>query len=114
MPTTSPAQPLEQAVECFSVTSGWSVMYPGDLTAGRSSYPLHANLPPLPALRRLLQDSGIEAEVIGEQRVVVRRGTPHDFKDSNMSNGTAGAVDLIDHLVGAYDELKRRHGDAPV
>lgn len=31
-----------------------------------------------------------------------------------MSNGTAGAVDLIDHLVGAYDELKRRHGDAPV
>ena len=49
---------------------------PGDLAAGRSSYPLHANLPPLPALRLLLQDSGIEAEVIGEQRVVLRRGTP--------------------------------------
>jgi len=32
----------------------------------------------------------------------------HDFKDSNMSNGTAGAVDLMDHLLGAYDELKRR------
>lgn len=71
-----PVQPLEQAVECFSVISGWSVMYPGDLAAGRSSYPLHANLPPLPALRRLLQDSGIEAEVTGEQRVVLRRGTP--------------------------------------
>ncbi|WP_210238033.1 STN domain-containing protein, partial [Mesorhizobium sp. M8A.F.Ca.ET.207.01.1.1] len=51
-------------------------MYPGDLAAGRSSYPLHANLPPLPALRVLLQGSGIEAEVIGEQRVVLRRGTP--------------------------------------
>ncbi|HIE5648651.1 TPA: RNA polymerase sigma factor [Stenotrophomonas maltophilia] len=25
-----------------------------------------------------------------------------------MSNGTAGAVDLMDHLLGAYDELKRR------
>jgi len=71
-----PAQPLEQAVERFSVISGWSVMYPGDLAAGRSSYPLHANLPPLPALQVLLQDSGIEAEVIGEQRVVLRRGTP--------------------------------------
>nr|WP_313225853.1 STN domain-containing protein [Stenotrophomonas pavanii] len=71
-----PAQPLEQAVERFSVISGWSVMYPGDLAAARSSYPLHANLPPLPALRVLLQDSGIEAEVIGEQRVVLRRGTP--------------------------------------
>jgi len=32
----------------------------------------------------------------------------HDFKDSNMSNGTAGAGDLMDHLLGAYDELKRR------
>ncbi|WP_414612693.1 hypothetical protein [Stenotrophomonas pavanii] len=42
-----PAQPLEQAVERFSVISGWLVMYPGDLAAGRSSYPLHANLPPL-------------------------------------------------------------------
>ncbi|MFL0350378.1 putative RNA polymerase sigma factor FecI [compost metagenome] len=25
-----------------------------------------------------------------------------------MSNSTAGAVDLMDHLLGAYDELKRR------
>lgn len=71
-----PAQPLEQAVERFSVVSGWSVMYPGDLAAGRSSHALRASLPPLPALQALLQDSGIEAEVIGEQRVVLRRGTP--------------------------------------
>jgi hypothetical protein len=71
-----PAQPLEQAVERFSVISGWSVMYPGDLAAGRSSHALRASLAPLPALQALLQDSGIEAEVIGEQRVVLRRGTP--------------------------------------
>ena len=69
-----PAQPLEQAVERFSVISGWSVMYPGDLAAGRSSHALRASLAPLPALQVLLQDSGIEAEVIGEQRVVLRRG----------------------------------------
>lgn len=70
-----PAQPLEQAVERFSVISGWSVMYPGDLAAGRSSHVLRASLAPLPALQVLLQDSGIEAEVIGEQRVVLRRRT---------------------------------------
>ncbi|MCU1068007.1 TonB C-terminal domain-containing protein [Stenotrophomonas maltophilia] len=70
-----PAQPLEQAVERFSVISGWSVMYPGDLAAGRSSQALRASLMPLPALQMLLQDTGIEAEVIGEQRVVLRRGT---------------------------------------
>lgn len=69
-----PAQPLEQAVERFSVISGWSVMYPGDLAAGRSSHALRASLAPLPALQMLLQDTGIEAEVIGEQRVVLRRG----------------------------------------
>lgn len=70
-----PAQPLEQAVERFSVISGWSVMYPGELAAGRSSHQLRASLPPLPALQMLLQDTGIEAELIGEQRVVLRRGT---------------------------------------
>ncbi|AEM51591.1 TonB-dependent receptor [Stenotrophomonas maltophilia] len=69
-----PVQPLEQAVERFSVISGWSVMYPGDLAAGRSSHALRASLAPLPALQMLLQDTGIEAEVIGEQRVVLRRG----------------------------------------
>ncbi|PSD25763.1 TonB-dependent receptor, partial [Stenotrophomonas maltophilia] len=38
--TTSLRQPLEQAVERFSVISGWSVMYPGDLASGRSSHAL--------------------------------------------------------------------------
>ncbi|EOW2136476.1 TPA: STN domain-containing protein [Stenotrophomonas maltophilia] len=92
-----PAQPLEQAVERFSVISGWSVMYPGDLAAGRSSHALRASLPPLPALRMLLQDSGIEAEVIGEQRVVLRRGM------SSVAEPVVG-VDLPD------TERRRRYG----
>lgn len=92
-----PAQPLEQAVERFSVISGWSVMYPGDLAAGRSSHALRASLPPLPALQVLLQDSGIEAEVIGEQRVVLRRGT------SSVAEPGVG-VDLPD------TERRRRYG----
>lgn len=70
-----PAQPLEQAIERFSVISGWSVMYPGELAAGRNSHALRESLAPLPALQVLLQDSGIKAEVIGDQRVVLRRST---------------------------------------
>nr|WP_258012947.1 STN domain-containing protein [Stenotrophomonas maltophilia] len=93
-----PAQPLEQAVERFSVISGWSVMYPGDLAAGRNSHQLRASLAPLPALQMLLQDTGIEAEVIGEQRVVLRRGTP------SAAEPGVGA-ELLDA------ERRRRYGD---
>ncbi|MEG0185969.1 MAG: TonB-dependent receptor [Stenotrophomonas sp.] len=93
-----PAQPLEQAVERFSVISGWSVMYPGDLAAGRRSHPLHARLPALPALQMLLQDSGIEAEVIGDQRVVLRRGAP-----------AGGDAVVPDEPPAA--ERRRRYGD---
>ncbi|WP_286068562.1 TonB C-terminal domain-containing protein [Stenotrophomonas sp. 57] len=75
-----PAQPLEQAIERFSVISGWSVMYPGELAAGRNSHALRESLAPLPALQVLLQDSGIKAEVIGDQRVVLRRSTSSTAK----------------------------------
>ncbi|HIE1099748.1 MULTISPECIES: STN domain-containing protein [Stenotrophomonas] len=93
-----PAQPLEQAVERFSVITGWSVMYPGELAAGRSSHPLHARLPPLLALQGLLQDTGIEAELIGEQRVVLRRGALPIVEQ-------AADGDLADA------ERRRRYGD---
>lgn len=92
-----PAQPLEQAVEHFSVISGWSVMYPGDLAAGRSSHALQGDLPPLLALQALLQNSGVEAEVIGEQRVVLRRGA-----------SSAGPATLDAGLPDA--ERRRRYG----
>lgn len=92
-----PAQPLEQAVERFSVISGWSVMYPGDLAAGRSSHALQASLPPLPALQMLLQDTGIEAELTGAQRVVLRRST-HALAE------TGGGADLPEA------ERRRRYG----
>lgn len=95
-PYAIPAQPLEQAVERFSVISGWSVMYPGDLGTGRSSHPLQATLPPLHALQVLLQDTGIEAEVTGAQRVVLRR--------SAQAAADAAAVDTL-----AVSERRRRY-----
>lgn len=71
-PFDIPSQPLEQAVERFSVVSGWSVMYAGDLAAGRRSHPLQGTLAPAQALAELLRDTGVEAETIGTQRVVLR------------------------------------------
>jgi len=67
-----PSQPLEQAVERFSVASGWSVMYAGDLAAGRRSHPVQGTLAPAQALRELLRDTGVDAETIDTQRVVLR------------------------------------------
>ncbi len=52
--------------------------------------------------------AGNAADPTFRHRPRLWRAPFHDFKDSNMSNGTAGAVDLMDHLLGAYDELKRR------
>lgn len=74
-----PAQPLEQAVERFSVASGWSVMYAADLAAGRSSHPVHGQLPPLQALRELLRGTGVDVEMAGPQRAVLRPGVAADL-----------------------------------
>lgn len=67
-----PAQPLERALERFSIVTGWSVMYPGRLADGRSSHPVHGRMPPQQALQELLQDSGLYAQQAGEHRVVLR------------------------------------------
>lgn len=67
-----PAQPLEQALERFSVASGWSVMYPGALAEGRTSAAVHGAMPPAMALEALLKDTGLAAEMVGNGRVVLR------------------------------------------
>jgi len=93
-----PAQPLEQAVERFSVISGWSVMYPGDLAAGRSSHALQASLPPLPALQMLLQDTGIEAELTINVPGVPREQVEELVQKAHIvcpySNATRGNIDV--------------------
>ncbi|MDR2961888.1 MAG: TonB C-terminal domain-containing protein [Stenotrophomonas sp.] len=106
-----PAQPLEQAIERFSVISGWSVMYPGDLAAGRSSHALRASLAPLPALLALLQDSGIEAEVIGEQRVVLRRGS-QPMADA-VFDGGLGEAERRRRYGGLQQRLREAFCDDP-
>lgn len=67
-----PSQPLEQALERFSVLTGWSVMYHGTLAQGRTSHAVHGAMPSAQALHTLLQGTGLEPEHAGDGRVVLR------------------------------------------
>lgn len=67
-----PAQPLEQALERFSILSGWSVIYRGSLAQGRTSHAVHGAMPSAQALESMLLGTGLTAELAGDSRVVVR------------------------------------------
>jgi len=67
-----PAQPLDRAIEQFSIGTGWSVMYPGSLADGRYSHAVDGTMPPMQALQALLQGTGLEAVEAGEGRIVLR------------------------------------------
>ncbi len=54
-----PAQPLESALESYSVTSGWQVIYNGSLEDGRRSSDLKGSFTPDAALRELLAGTGL-------------------------------------------------------
>lgn len=67
-----PSQPLDRAVEQFSRSSGWSVMYQSDLASGLRSHPVKGHLQPALALHELLRGTGLEAEASGPGRVILR------------------------------------------
>ncbi|WP_282294712.1 TonB-dependent receptor [Stenotrophomonas sp. PS02289] len=73
-----PEQSLERALEQFSVVSGWSVMYPASLADGRTSRAVRGVMLPALALQQLLEDTGLEAQTVADDRVVLREraGTP--------------------------------------
>ncbi len=77
-----PAQPLEQALERFSIVSGWSVMYPAALAEGRTSGAVHGAMPPAAALDALLEGTGLVAQAAGEGRVVLREREPGDAQST--------------------------------
>lgn len=54
-----PAQPLASALENYSVSSGWQIIYNGRLAAGRQSSAVKGLFTPDAALRRLLAGTGL-------------------------------------------------------
>jgi hypothetical protein len=93
-----PAQPLERALEQFSVVSGWSVMYPAALADGLSSRAVEGTMPPARALEQLLAGTGLVAQTVGEGRVVVRAAA-----GTEIAAGPATPV-------LALEERRRRYG----
>lgn len=93
-----PAQPLERALERFSVVSGWSVMYPAALADGRSSRAVAGLMPPARALEQLLAGTGLVAQTVGEGRVVVRAS-------SGVDTAAQAATPAL-----APEEHRRRYG----
>lgn len=69
-----PVQPLDQALERFSIETGWSLMYVGGLTDGMHSRPVHGMLEPQVALQQLLAGSGLELQITAPERVILRQG----------------------------------------
>ncbi len=108
LPFDLPAQPLEQALERFSVVSGWSVMYPGALADGRRSQPVQGMMPPSQALEELLGGTGLAIEDAGEGRVVLRQVIGAELDQ------TSPPADLMDAsaIRREFGGLQRRLRDA--
>lgn len=54
-----PVQALETAIEAFSVSSGWQVVYDASLAADRRSAVVKGRMPPATALNQLLTGTGL-------------------------------------------------------
>lgn len=54
-----PAQPLESAIEMFSVSSGWQVVYDASLAMDRRSAAVKGRMPAATALNQLLAGTGL-------------------------------------------------------
>jgi hypothetical protein len=57
-----PAQGLESAIEAFSISSGWQVVYDSRLALDRRSVAVKGHVPPATALNRLLAGTGLTVE----------------------------------------------------
>jgi hypothetical protein len=57
-----PAQPLDTAIESYSIASGWQVIYDASLAIGRRSAPIKGDFAPTDALRMLLAGTGLRPE----------------------------------------------------
>ncbi len=101
-----PAQSLEQALEQFSVLSGWSVMYPGALADDRRSHAVMGVMPPAQALQQLLQGTGLAVEGAGEGRVVLRQA-----EDGALGIPMANTVGAS-ATQQAFGDMQRRLRDA--
>ena len=80
------AQSLSSALNQFAQQSGRQILFAPDLVAQKYSTPLHGNLEPLAALKRLLNDSGLDFTTTPTGTILV--GNPGE-RPKNLSKASA-------------------------
>jgi hypothetical protein len=73
-----PAQPLDQALNAFSTTSGLQIFYENSLTTGHRSTAVKGEFERLMALEILMSGSGLTARVIADDTVSVGKPVSAD------------------------------------
>lgn len=66
-----PAQELASAIEAYSITSGWQVIYDAGLAIGRQSAPVKGRYAPAVGLRMLLAGTGLMPEHMARDGVML-------------------------------------------
>ena len=69
------AQPLDQALAAFSVTTGLQMLYDSSLAAGRRSSPVAGTMQPREALALMLAGTGLTARFTSAGAVVIYAGS---------------------------------------
>jgi len=70
-----PAQPLDQALAAFSVSTGLQMLYDSSLAAGRRSSPVSGAMQPREALVLMLAGTGLTARFTSAGAVVIYAGS---------------------------------------
>lgn len=66
-----PAQPLEAALERYSIVSGWQVIYKTNLAIGRRSADVRGNFTPGTALRMMLVGTGLVPQYKASDSIIL-------------------------------------------
>ncbi|MEW6435581.1 MAG: STN domain-containing protein [Pseudomonadota bacterium] len=101
-----PAQPLEAALERYSIVSGWQVIYKTSLAIGRRSVDVRGKFTPRAALRMLLAGTGLVPQFKAADSVILISAPPNDTATADES---ADEVDpsLEDYYALVQSVLKR-------
>ncbi len=76
-----PAEPVEDALAEFSLQTGVQTAYPSELLKNQTSKAVPEGLAPTPALRGLLEGTGLWFDYLNPRIVRIRAATPRDAQD---------------------------------
>lgn len=111
MPISVPAQPLGTALNELARQARLQLMVHPDLVAGKQAPAVAGNLTPRQALDRVLQGSGLVAEVQGAEVIVKKAPTPDPRDAATLSTVTVTAqsdASGVTEGTGAYTTNKVR------